>query len=43
MCDSSSNPVSAVTDPISDVLGTSGGGGGILGGAALGGLLGGYF
>jgi len=33
MCDSSSNPVSAVTDPISDVLGTSGGGGGILGGA----------
>ena len=25
------NPVSFVTDPISDVLGTSGGGGGILG------------
>lgn len=25
------NPVSAITDPISDVLGTSGGGGGILG------------
>jgi hypothetical protein len=28
-----SNPVEAITDPISDVLGTSGGGGGILGGA----------
>lgn len=27
----SSNPVSFITDPISDVLGTSGGGGGILG------------
>jgi len=27
------NPISAITDPISDVLGTSGGGGGILGGA----------
>ena len=26
------NPISAITDPISDVLGTSGGGGGILGG-----------
>jgi hypothetical protein len=31
MCDS--NPVEAITDPISDVLGTSGGGGGILGAA----------
>jgi hypothetical protein len=28
-----SNPVEAITDPISDVLGTSGGSGGILGGA----------
>jgi len=28
-----SNPVEVITDPISDVLGTSGGGGGILGGA----------
>jgi len=27
------NPISAITDPISDVLGTSGGGGGILGAA----------
>ena len=25
------NPISVITDPISDVLGTSGGGGGILG------------
>jgi len=33
MCDSSPNPISAITDPISNVLGTSGGGGGILGGA----------
>ena len=31
MCDS--NPVAAITDPISDVLGTSGDGGGILGAA----------
>jgi len=31
MC--SSNPVEVITDPISDVLGTSGGGGGILGAA----------
>lgn len=30
MC-SGGNPVAAITDPISDVLGTSGGGGGILG------------
>ena len=28
---SGGNPISAITDPISDVLGTSGGGGGILG------------
>jgi hypothetical protein len=31
MCDS--NPIAAITDPISDVLGTSGDGGGILGAA----------
>jgi hypothetical protein len=30
----SSNPISAITDPISSALGTSGGGGGILGGLA---------
>lgn len=39
-----SNPVAAITDPISDVLGTSGGGGGILGavedvGQAIGGAV----
>ena len=38
------NPISAITDPISDVLGTSGGGGGILGavedvGQAVGGAV----
>lgn len=43
MC-SGGNPVAAITDPISDVLGTSGGGGGILGavedvGQAVGGAV----
>ena len=43
MC-SGGNPVSVITDPISDVLGTSGGGGGILGavedvGQAVGGAV----
>jgi hypothetical protein len=37
----SSNPVSAITDPISSVLGTSGGGGGLLGAVEdVGGFLG---